>query len=56
MIMFNLNKNKPFQPNIRITGAGVLSVKSSDILKTDMAKKQLKSLKELSSNNNWCWP
>lgn len=47
-----LNKKTPYQPRITISGAGVLSVKSSDILKTDMAKRQLLALKEMNLNAN----
>ena len=47
-----LSQPRKFEPNITISGAGVLSVKSSDILKTDMAKIQLLALKEMNLNDN----
>ena len=36
-----------FQPKITFSGAGVLHIKSSELIKTQRAKEQLEALKEL---------
>ena len=41
------HKEKPFQPKITFSSAGVLHVKSSELMKTQRAKEQLNALKEL---------
>jgi hypothetical protein len=43
----NDKKTTDFEPNITFSGAGVLHVKSSDIIKTENAKKQIEALGKL---------
>jgi len=37
----------PFEPKITFSGAGVLHIKSTEIVKTQQAKKQIEALGEL---------
>ncbi len=39
-------KEEGYTPKVTISGAGVLHIRSSEILKTDAAKRQLEALKD----------